>query len=258
MAILVIGPYLVGDPIYDDSATPDETKAVDAAVSDVLWSMESNFASFLENPTMLEFEPYTLPERKPLTPSYNYLQNVESVVYITSEDQSGQQYYGTGSVISSDGVIVSNYHNVDDAVKVAVSTYGGEHYPVSDVLAFDPIKDVVFLKIDVEGLRPMPIGDDSEVAVGEQTVVIGHPEGFLNSISLGVLSGRRSYHENGEGVQLQITNPISGGNSGGAILNEYGELIGIPTATIEYVDNSVQVQNINLAVPITGALSVLK
>lgn len=257
LCLCTFGPYIFSNVSYENDVIPDETRVLDDEIYEYLAEQPMVFAELLTNiPEDTHVQLTQLDDRRVLTPAFNYLQNVESVVYITSEDSSGY-YFGTGSILSDDGVILTNYHNIDGADRVMITTYDGQHYPVMQVIAYDAAKDIVYLKIDAQDLRPMAIGDDREMAIGEETLVIGHPEGFLNSVSLGVLSGRRRYDTTGEGLQLQITNPISGGNSGGAVLNSYGELIGIPTASIEYEDNAVQVQNINLAVPISEALKVL-
>lgn len=259
MAILTFGPFIFWFMPSEDTVTPDKTKTLDAEIAELIYGMPVGFYDMYRSPQSDagSYEWQSLKDRKPLTPAFNYLQNVESVVYITAEDVLGYSY-GAGSILTSDGVILTNAHNVSEADRVVATTYDGRHFPVIEVLVVDEEKDVAFLKIDAKELRPVPMGDDSRVAIGEQIIVIGHPEGFLNTISLGVLSGRRSYESIGEGVMLQITNAISAGNSGGMILNEYGEIIGMPTASVEYEDNSVQVQNINLAVPISEALEVLE
>lgn len=256
--VYTFAPFFIGSFIpYEDTVTPDETKLLDLEISDFLEENPRDFQEKISNPEPLsEYDFVYLNSRRSLAPSYNYLQNKESVVYISSEGLLNM-YFGAGTILSADGVIMTNYHIIDGAERVAVTTHSGEHYIVEKVLAYDKNKDVAFLKISAEDLRPMPIGDDTQVAVGEETMVIGHPEGFLFTLSHGMLSGRRNYDSIGEGNMLQINNAISGGNSGGAILNQYGELIGIPTATVEYESNSVQVQNVNLAVPISEALKVL-
>ena len=93
--------------------------------------------------------------------------------------------------------------------------------------------------------------------MGQKTLVIGHAEGFLNTLSIGNVSAVRNYDSTEEGENIQITNPISSGNSGGALLNDVGELIGVPTWSVEYEDNTSQVQNINFAVSINDAIELL-
>ena len=76
-------------------------------------------------------------------------------------------------------------------------------------------------------------------------------------IAEGVVGGFRDYEFQGAGLQIQMTNPTSSGNSGGALLNMYGELVGIPTSSIEYEDNLIPVQNLNFSIPIGEAMGIL-
>jgi len=106
----------------------------------------------------------------------------------------------------------------------------------------------------LEKYGPGKLKDSELLAVLLRT---GTKELGVMKLSLGIVSGFRSYESYGEGVNIQITNPISGGNSGGAVLNEYGEIIGVPTWSVEYDENIIQVQNLNFAVPINEALGAL-
>ncbi len=244
---------------YEDLTIPDEVVAVDEEIDAFLETAQHNFAERLENPQPLDsYEFLTLENRVALTDTENYAQSADSVVYITTVDAAGWVYNGSGTILTKDGVILTNYHVITGSEAVVVTTTAGETFEVTDVIAYDEALDIAFLKIDAEELPALPLGDSTQTEIGEKTLVIGHPEGFLNSLSLGNLSGIRNYRSQGAGLQFQITNPISGGNSGGAVLNEYGELIAVPTWFLEYEDNIVQVQNINFAVPIHEAVALLE
>ncbi|MEX0917877.1 MAG: serine protease [Candidatus Paceibacterota bacterium] len=254
---LIVGGYywFVG---YEDLTIPDEMHALDERIERFLDTAQFNFETKYQHPTSADsYQFASLHTRTPLADTENYKQSVKSIVYITTVDDVGWYYYGSGSILTEDGVILTNHHVIEDSEAVIIATADGELYEVTEVLAYDHDLDVAFLKIDAEGLTPLPIGDSDAVAVGEKTLVIGHPEGLNNSLSLGNISGIRDYSSQGAGIQLQITNPISGGNSGGAVLNQYGELIAVPSWSIEYEGNFVQVQNLNFAVPIQSALDVL-
>ena len=103
------------------------------------------------------------------------------------------------------------------------------------------------------------------IVISSQTLLKNSYEGicqtfiihFLNTLSIGNVSAVRNYDSTEEGENIQITNPISSGNSGGALLNDKGELIGVPTWSLEYEDNIFQVQNINFAVSINDAIELL-
>ncbi len=244
---------------YEDETTPDETLLLNEEIDALLAEVDPNFEGLYDNKSLEELPTLTYSsEISKLSPQENYMRSSKGIVYITIEDTSGVVYFGSGSIITSDGVIMTNYHVIEGATKVIVTTSAGQHYPATKVLATDELLDVAFIKIDGEGLTPLPIGDSETVQVGDTTLVIGHAEGFINTLSLGNVSGFRTYQSVGTRPQIQITNPISSGNSGGAVLNEYGEIIGIPTWTLEYDQNMVQVQNLNFAIPINEALALLR
>lgn len=260
IVLVSILPYLGLLLPYDDVTTPDETIALDIEVTAELENIEANFLRLYESRALAG--PYNLtylPESKqPISDQENYQKAIDSIVYITTVDDIGQQYFGTGTILDDEGLILTNFHVIDGAVKVLVSTTAGDHYPVTSVIASDESMDIAFITIGVSNLVPLPIGDSDAVRVGDKTLAIGHPENLINSLSIGNIAGIRSFVSQGVGTNFQITNPISMGNSGGAVINEYGEIIAVPTWSIEYNDNSVQVQNLNFAVPINEALKLLE
>jgi len=117
-------------------------------------------------------------------------------------------------------------------------------------------KDIAILKIDAENLPALPIGDSDNVNIGDTTYAIGHPENFLFTLSEGIVSAKREYIASGEGSQIQVTNAMSAGSSGGALLNDQGELIGITSSVMEYESNIVDVQNINFVIPINTIFEI--
>jgi len=255
---LWIWPYIQSYFPYDDIITPEETLSFNEDVDAVLLNLDEDFQRMYQNRSAEDsVDLVRLNSQRILSDEENYETSVRSVVYISILADDGWIYFGAGTILSEDGVILTNHHNLIGAQAVVVSTFDGQHYPVSKVLASDESLDATILKIDAKNLRPIPIGDSNKVTVGEKTLVIGHPEGFLNTLSVGNVGGFQTYNTAGNEPQIQITNPISMGNSGGALLNEHGELIGIPTWSVEYDQNAVQVQNLNFAVPINEALSLL-
>ena len=243
---------------HADNILPDDILKLDEEIEDFLLDLDPNFEDLLQNPdNSIQCElVYLNGIKSPLSDEINYKQSIKSIVYITAENDD-YMWYGSGSIISSDGLVITNSHVIEDSHKVVVTTYEGRHYEVESVPANDGLLDIAFLKINADGLDPLPIGNSDEISVGQKTLVIGHPEGFLNTLSLGNVSAFRNYDSTGEGENIQITNPISSGNSGGALLNDKGELIGVPTWSLEYEDNISQVQNINFAVSINDAIELL-
>ncbi len=243
---------------YTDNVLPEDILRLDEEIEEFLLEIEPNFQSLVENPdnSFQHQLVYLEGIKSPISDESNYKQSIKSIVYITTEDE---EYigFGSGSIISSDGLIITNSHVIEGSYKVVVTTYDGKHYEVESVPAYDDQLDIAFLKINAEDLDPLPIGNSEEISVGQKTLVIGHAEGFLNTLSIGNVSAVRNYDSTEEGENIQITNPISSGNSGGALLNNKGELIGVPTWSLEYEDNIFQVQNINFAVSINNAIKLL-
>ncbi|PIR38212.1 MAG: hypothetical protein COV34_01195 [Candidatus Zambryskibacteria bacterium CG10_big_fil_rev_8_21_14_0_10_42_12] len=262
LALFVFGPHLYYLLPYDyvDTTLPDDVADYNIAMYTYLESLPQDFQTLLAEPTGLtgtqRFR--TQENRSLLSAEEVYEQSKDSVVIIETMDMYGDPYSGGGVVLSSDGLIVTSYHQLQDAEKVAVSLYDGSIVKVTDVVAYDEALDIAFIKIDSVDLQPMPIGDSALLSIGERVYSIGHPEGFHHSFAEGVVSGIRDYSSRGEGIQIQMTNPISAGNSGGALLNTYGELVGIPSWSLEYEDNIVSIQNLNFSIPIREALGILE
>lgn len=261
LALFVFGPYLYHllPSDYVDTALPDDVADYSIAMYTYLESLPQDFQTLLAEPTGLTgTQRFRIEDnRNVLSAEAVYEQSKDSVVIIETMNMYGDSHSGGGVVLSSDGLIVTSYHQLQDAEKVAVSLSDGSIVKVTDVVAYDEALDIAFIKIDSSDLRPMPIGDSDALAVGERVYTIGHPEGFQYSFAEGVVSGMRDYSSQGAGIQIQMTNPISGGNSGGALLNTYGELVGIPFSSLEYEDNIVSVQNLNFSIPIREALGIL-
>ena len=148
-------------------------------------------------------------------------------------------YIGSGFFLYS-GVIVTNFHVVDGAYDIKVINYKGKSYDVQKVLAYDEELDLAVLTIDAVTDHLTLYSDD--IMVGEDVYALGSPKGLSGSLSKGIVSSAsREY----DGVEyLQITAPISGGNSGGPLINSYGEVIGVNTFVL------LESQNLNFAVEI--------
>ena len=193
---------------YTDNILPDDILKLDEEIEEFLLEIEPNFQSLWEESVdSIQCEVVYLDENKSsLSDEINYKQSINSVVYITAEADK-YMWYGSGSIISSDGLVLTNSHVIEGSHKVVVTTYEGRHYEVESVPAYDNLLDIAFLKIDADGLDPLPIGNSDEISVGQKTIVIGHSEGFLNTLSIGNVSAVRNYDSTGEGENIQITNP---------------------------------------------------
>jgi S1-C subfamily serine protease len=204
-----------------------------------------------------------------LTPHQIYVKDAPGVAHITStivrqaespfgfrgESQQGQAT-GSGFVINSDGTILTNYHVVENAVKVTVSFEHGKTVEAK-VIGKDPSHDLAVLRIPTEGLtlHPLTLGDSSKAQVGDPVLAIGNPFDLDRTLTTGVVSAlqRKITAPNGFEIDnvLQTDAPINPGNSGGPLLNAAGEVIGI-NSQIETGGSGGSV-GIGFAVPINTA-----
>jgi S1-C subfamily serine protease len=157
------------------------------------------------------------------------------------------QGVGSGFVVNERGFIVTNSHVIRDAQKVTVILPDGESIE-GDVIASDPRRDLALLRVDVEGLKPIKLGDSDNIRVGEIVFAIGSPLGLPgSSVTMGIVSAVNRTIV-GEDIVLedliQTDAAINPGNSGGPLVNVEGEAIGIATAIIPYA------QGIGFAIPI--------
>jgi S1-C subfamily serine protease len=150
-----------------------------------------------------------------------------------SEEASRQgEDTGSGIVIDSNGTILTNYHVVENAIKVTVSFEKGKSVEAK-VVGKDPSNDLAVLRISPDGLtlHPLTLGDSSTVEVGDPVLAIGNPFDLERTLTTGVISAlqREITAPNGFTIDnvLQTDAPINPGNSGGPLLNEAGEVIGI-------------------------------
>lgn len=191
-----------------------------------------------------------------------------SVVNIAiSGTTQGQQYAGEGSgvIYSADGTIITNNHVVSDEAgdpvgKIEVTLTTGEKLPAT-ILGRDPLTDLAVIKVDAGMDLPAATFDTGMPAVGEYAVAIGSPLGYENSVTLGIVSGLARSIEGvtgAEGVALtnlvQTDAPISPGNSGGALANAGGEVIGINVAYMPPGETGAV--NIGFAIPSATAAQV--
>lgn len=150
---------------------------------------------------------------------------------------------GSGVIVSPDGHIVTNLHVISRAAKVEVTLSDGRMLPAKFVGA-DPLSDIAIVKIEADGLPPLPFGDSDKVNVGQMVFAVGNPLGLQETVTQGIISakGRRSNSEAANEV-FQTDAAINQGNSGGPLISLRGEIIGINNAI------SPQGQGIGFAIP---------
>ena len=183
------------------------------------------------------------------SPSEIAREQSKAVVIIEALDERGSVTgQGSGFIVTSQGAVVTNLHVVQGASSLRVKLPGGDTYKTSDLVDVDETKDIAIVKVKGFKLPVVTLGDSDKAETGEPVVAISSPEGLVNSISTGVLSGVRRFDTH---RVFQITAPISQGSSGGALFNSRGEVIGIITFLFK------SGQNINFAVPINYARGMI-
>lgn len=163
---------------------------------------------------------------------------------------------GSGIIISSDGYIITNNHVISGADSVKVALNNGETYDAT-LIGTDQDTDLAVIKIDATGLTPAVLGDSDALAVGEKAIAIGNPLGpdLAGTVTEGIVSAlNRSITVDGvEYNLLQTDAAINNGNSGGALVNQYGQVIGINSVKI----SSSGVEGLGFAIPINDAKPII-
>lgn len=156
---------------------------------------------------------------------------------------------GSGVIISEDGYIVTNNHVVNNATKLRVTLHDGRAYDAK-VIGTDPATDVALIKIEAEGLATLPFGSSDDLRLGEWVLAIGYPMNLQSTITAGIVSAKARQLgaiEGNSGIEsfIQTDAAVNPGNSGGALVNTRGELVGIntiiKTSTGSYVGYSFAV-----------------
>lgn len=169
---------------------------------------------------------------------------------------------GSGVIVDSSGLILTNHHVVRGAKEIAVSLPGGRRYEGRVVGAY-PAYDLAVVKSEGEGLPAAPLGRSSELAVGQLVIAIGNPLGLDYSVTTGIVSalGRELVIDPSSGRALtnliQTDAAINPGNSGGPLLDREGRVIGINTAVLRSVEG-FHVEGLGFAIPIDEALAVAR
>jgi serine protease Do len=171
--------------------------------------------------------------------------------------------YGSGFILSSDGIVITNQHVTQGAEQIVVTLRDGRDFPAK-VLGEDPQTDIAVLKLDATGLPTSPLGKSSDLMIGEWVVAFGNPFAYLlgNSeptVTAGVVSavGRNLLPSEGQsGIyvgMIQTDAAINPGNSGGPLANALGEVVGVNSSIFTSSGGSV---GIGFAIPIERALRV--
>jgi serine protease Do len=160
-------------------------------------------------------------------------------------------------IVSADGYIITNNHVVDEADKVEVELNDNRKF-IAKVIGADPPSDVAVIKISSTGLPTVPIGDSDRVEIGDLVLAVGNPLGIGQTVTMGIISakGRQSPGRDEGSFEdfLQTDAAINQGNSGGALVNLRGELIGIPSQILSRTGGNI---GIGFAIPTKMARNVM-
>ena len=203
-----------------------------------------------------------------MTAAEVYAANVNSTVGISVSVDSmgffGYQYSssgaGSGFIITSDGYIVTNYHVIEDADRVSVTLYDDSVYD-AQIIGYDENNDIAVIKIEAENLTPVTLGDSDSASVGSDVVAIGNPLGELTfTLTKGIISALDREVEMSNGIVMDLIQTdcaINSGNSGGALFNMQGEVIGITNAKYSSSSGGASIDNIAFAIPINSVKDII-
>ena len=221
----------------------------------------------LSNRTVQQVSVKAVDSSKKMSTAEIYAADVNSVVSINCSGAAANFFgqsvpyasSGSGFIITNDGYIMTNAHVIDGANNIKVTLYSGSTYNAT-VVGSDTDYDIAVLKINANGLSPVVLSDSSKINVGDSALVIGNPLGELTfSMSSGIIScANRTINVSGTPYHMiQVDTSINAGNSGGPLLNEYGEVIGVVSAKYSSYAKT-PVEGLGFAIPINDAFAVAK
>jgi Do/DeqQ family serine protease len=171
--------------------------------------------------------------------------------------QRRQAALGSGVIVRTDGYILTNHHVIDAAEDITVELSDRRTIPAK-LVGSDPPSDLAVLKIEAEDLPSLPLGDSDVVEVGDVVLALGNPLGVGQTVTMGIISAKGRATGLGEGSFedfLQTDAPINSGNSGGALVNTRGELVGINSQILTPSGGNI---GIGFAIPATMARNVME
>lgn len=190
------------------------------------------------------------PQMDPSDPFYDFFRRFQIPAPQNNVPTHG---LGSGFIVDSNGIILTNAHVVSDADEVIVKLTDKREFKAK-VVGIDKLSDVAVLRIDAKDLPTVKIGDPQNARVGEWVIAIGSPFGFENTVTAGIISAKsRSLPDEGYVPFLQTDVAVNPGNSGGPLFNMNGEVIGINS---QIFSRSGGYQGLSFAIPINVAMNV--
>jgi len=167
-----------------------------------------------------------------------------------------QHDMGSGVIVSEDGYILTNHHVINMVQNIRIALFDGRIVPAA-VVGSDPDTDLAVLKVNLEGLSAVSLAETPDVRVGDVVLAIGNSLGLSHTVTMGIVSatGRNDLRSLPFEDFIQTDAAINAGNSGGALVNAHGDLIGISTRQL---GSSTGAQNIGFAIPISLAKHVME
>ena len=238
-------PYISGDGMPDDwndylDNYYQATESKDAEIKLPRAELAPDFKVTLSNE-----------HGKELSLQELYDQCSKSIVAIKGyQDGVDGYYWGSGIILSEDGLILTNTHVIENCDTASVTLFDNSSYDAALVGA-DSTSDIAVLRIETTGLTPASFGDSAELAIGDQVAAIGNPLGetFRMTLTDGIISAiDRGISYNGHSMTLLQTNTaINEGNSGGALFNMYGQVIGV--TNMKMMSSYSSIEGIGFAIP---------
>ena len=238
-------PYISGDGMPDDwndylDNYYQATESKDAEIKLPRAELAPDFKVTLSNE-----------HGKELSLQELYDQCSKSIVAIKGyQDGVDGYYWGSGIILSEDGLILTNTHVIENCDTASVTLFDNSSYDAALVGA-DSTSDIAVLRIEATGLTPASFGDSAELAIGDKVAAIGNPLGetFRMTLTDGIISAiDRGISYNGHSMTLLQTNTaINEGNSGGALFNMYGQVIGV--TNMKMMSSYSSIEGIGFAIP---------
>ncbi len=241
-------------PESGKTPAPVTTAAADVIVPDAVNPVENRAENVSSQKSYPSLEQLAAPENAMALP--DIYDKVSPSVVGVSCILARSSATGTGIIISEDGYIITNAHVVEDALSIMIVDNRLNEYEAK-VVGADAQTDLAVLKVEATGLIPCEFGKSGELRIGELAVVIGNPLGLdlYGTMTTGIISGLNRTITIGENKMtlIQTQASINKGNSGGPLINAYGQIIGITSAKV----NSAYGEGLGFAIPIDEALPIV-
>ncbi|MEM2910493.1 MAG: trypsin-like peptidase domain-containing protein [Nitrososphaerota archaeon] len=256
VVLVILASLLVAWFALNTASTLTSLNAKVSELSDNLWKLYNSHKEILNRLESLERSfAYTTVTKtviatSPVTEVYERVK--DSVVLIRATSLYGTSV-GSGFVYDIVGHIVTNNHVVEDSYRITVTFLDGTSL-VASVIGTDPYSDLAVLRVEPSGtvLRPLKLGNSSELMIGEQILVVGSPFGLAGSVTTGIVSQKGRLLETAYGYSIpgviQFDAAVNPGNSGGPLINMEGEVVGVTTAIESPISGFV---GIGYAIPST-------